>query len=155
MITPPIIIESQELLTAVISLNIPRAEIQHVMGPAVQEILGALAAQRLRPVGPWFSHHRQITPDRFDFDACFPVSAPVAPAGRVKPGRLPARTVARTVYQGPYEGLGQAWGEFSKWVAASGHAPAPDLWEVYQVGPHANPDPSAWLTELNRPLLQP
>ena len=89
----------------------------------------------------------------FDFEISVPVAAPVAAAGRVKPGRLPATTVARTVYRGPYEGLGAAWAEFSAWITASGRTPAPQLWECYVAGPESSPDPSAWRTELNRPLL--
>ena len=39
-------------------------------------------------------------------------------------------------------------------VAAGGHTPAPDLWECYVAGPESGPDPAAWRTELNRPLLR-
>jgi effector-binding domain-containing protein len=83
-----------------------------------------------------------------------PVDGPVKAAGRVTPGRLPATTVARTVYRGPYEGLGSAWGQFMAWIAAQGHTPAQDLWEVYAAGPESGPDPAAWRTELNRPLAR-
>lgn len=34
-----------------------------------------------------------------------------------------------------------------------GHLPAA-TWERYLVGPDADPDPSAWRTELNRPLVE-
>lgn len=51
-----------------------------------------------------------MDPDTFDFEVGVPVAAPVAAAGRVKPGELPAATVARTVYHGDYSGLGEAWG---------------------------------------------
>ena len=61
--------------------------------------------------------------------------------------------MARTVYHGPYEGLGAAWGEFMDWIAANGHTPADDLWEVYSVGPETSPDPAGWRTEFNRPLV--
>jgi effector-binding domain-containing protein len=87
-----------------------------------------------------------------DFEIGVPVTAPVAAAGRVEAGRLPAATVARTVYHGPYEGLGPAWAEFGAWIAAEGHTPGPDLWECYIAGPESNPDPATWRTQLNRPL---
>jgi effector-binding domain-containing protein len=61
--------------------------------------------------------------------------------------------VARVVYRGPYEGLGAAWGEFDAWIAANGHKPGTDLWECYVAGPESSPDPAAWRTELNRPLV--
>jgi effector-binding domain-containing protein len=83
-----------------------------------------------------------------------PVTAPVAAAGRVKPGQLPATTVARTVFQGAYEGLGAAWGEFDAWIVANGHTPGPDLWECYVAGPESSSDSASWRTELNRPLVR-
>ena len=94
-----------------------------------------------------------MKPDIFDFELGVPVTVPVAAAGRVKPGQLPATRVARTVYRGPYEGLGAAWGEFHAWIAAEGHTPGTDLWECYVAGPQSNPDPVTWRTELNRPLI--
>lgn len=30
----------------------------------------------------------------------------------------------------------------------------PDAWERYVVGPGSDPDPSAWRTELSRPLAE-
>lgn len=45
-----------------------------------------------------------MDPAIFDFEISVPVTSPVAAAGRVKPGQLPATKVARTIYHGPYEG---------------------------------------------------
>lgn len=152
MLEQPQITQTAAQATAVIRLTIPRAEIQQVMGPGYRELLAAVAAQGVATTGPWFSHHLRMDPDVFDFEIGVPVAAPVSAAGRVQPGELRAATVARTVYRGPYEGLPAAWGEFMAWVAAQGHAPAPDLWERYVAGPESGPDPAAWRTELNRPL---
>jgi effector-binding domain-containing protein len=152
-IDPPQITESAAQLTAVIHLTVPREEIRHVMGPGLGELREALAAQGIAAAGPWFTHHLRMDPEVFDFEICVPVTSPVAPAGRVRPGQLPAARVARTVYHGPYEGLSDAWGEFMGWIEAQGHTPAPDLWECYVAGPESSPDPAAWRTELNRPLL--
>jgi effector-binding domain-containing protein len=134
-------------------LTIPRADIQHVMGPGIGELLAAVRAQALTPTGPVFAHHLRMDPGTFDFELGVSVSAPVTPAGRVRPGSSPAMTVARTVYHGKYEGLGAAWGEFNAWVKANGHTPAADLWECYVAGPESNPDPASWRTELMRPLV--
>jgi effector-binding domain-containing protein len=123
------------------------------MGPGISEVMAAVAAQGIAPTGPWFTHHLRMDPAIFDFEICVPVSTPVAPVGRVKPGQLPAARVARTIYRGPYEGLGAAWGEFDAWIASQGLTPGPDLWEVYAVGPESSPDPADWRTELNRPLI--
>lgn len=154
MIDTPQITESAERLTAVISLLIPRDQIQTVMGPAIGEIYATLAAQGIAPAGPWLTYHRRRPTDTFDFDVCVPITKPVEAAGRVKPGRLPASKVARTVYQGNYDGLGTAWGEFCDWIEANGHPAREELWECYLVGPESSNDPAAWRTELNRPLAE-
>jgi effector-binding domain-containing protein len=154
MLDRPQILRTAAQPTAIIRLTIPRAEIRHVMGPGYRELMAAVVAQRIALAGPWFSHHLRMDPDTFDFELGVPVAAPIAAAGRVQPGQLSAATVARTVYRGPYEGLGAAWGEFNAWIAAEGHTPAPNLWECYVAGPESSPDPAAWRTELNRPLVR-
>ncbi|MBV8199525.1 MAG: GyrI-like domain-containing protein, partial [Acidobacteria bacterium] len=139
---------------AVIRLTIQREEIRQVMGPGRAELMAAVAAQGIAPAGPWFSHHLRMDPKIFDFEIGVPVTTPISAAGRVRPGQLPATTAARTVYHGTYEGLASAWSELNAWVAASGHAPAQDLWESYVAGPESNPDPATWRTELTRPLAR-
>ena len=108
MLDKPHIVRTQAQATAVIKLTIPRAEIQRVMGPAIAEVMGAIAAQDIAPAGPVFSHHFKITPDTFDFEVGVPVARAVSETGRVKASQLPAATLARTVYHGPYEGLAAA-----------------------------------------------
>jgi effector-binding domain-containing protein len=154
MLDRPQIVTTETQPAAVIRLTIPRADIQRVMGPAIGEVMGAIAAQGVAPAGPVFSHHFRMDPDVFDFEVGVPVTGPVADTGRVRVSELPAATVARTVYQGPYEGLGAAWGEFGKWIASEGHEAAADLWECYVAGPESSPDPATWRTELNRPLTR-
>ena len=154
MIDTPRITRTDAQPTAMIHLTVAREEMRHVMGPGIGEVMAAVAAQGVGPAGPWFTHHLKMDPGTFDFEICVPVTAPVVATGRVKPGVLPAaEKVARTVYHGPYEGLAAAWGEFEAWIAANGHAAAPDLWESYVAGPESSADPAAWRTELNRPLL--
>ncbi|HEY3271911.1 MAG TPA: GyrI-like domain-containing protein [Geothrix sp.] len=153
MLDVPQIIQVAAQAAAVIPFRIPRSAIQQVMGSGIQELLATLATQGIAPVGPVFSHHFRMDPDVFEFEIGVPIIDPVAPAGRVRPGGLPAATVARTTYRGGYEGLGHAWGEFEAWLRAAGHTPALDLWECYAAGPESGPDPAAWRTELVRPLL--
>jgi effector-binding domain-containing protein len=155
MIDTPQIVATEARPTAVVRLTVPRHEIQQVMGPAIGEVMAAVAAQGVGPAGPVYSYHFRMDPGVFDFEVGVPVSAPVAPVGRVVASRLPASSrVARTVYRGPYEGLGPAWGEFNEWVRANGLAPSPSLWECYLSGPESSANPADWRTELNRPLLE-
>lgn len=153
MIEAPEVTRTTEQTAAVIHITIPRKKMPEVMGPAIGELMEAIAAQGIAPAGPLFAHHLKMEPETFDFELGVPVTQPVASAGRVKAGRLPAAKVARTVYHGPYEGLPGAWGEFDKWIESEGYAQAPNLWERYVEGPDSSPDPATWRTELNRPLV--
>ena len=152
MLARPEIVQTIAQTAAVIHLAIPRNEMMKAFGPAVGELMAALAAQGVQPIGAVFAHHLKMSPDIFDFELGVKVAAPVKAAGRVQPGELPAAKVARAVYSGPYEGLLAAWHEFDKWMKGNGHQQAADLWEVYSVGPQSTPDPADWRTELNRPL---
>jgi uncharacterized protein YndB with AHSA1/START domain/effector-binding domain-containing protein len=149
----PVVAKTTPQLVAAIHITIPRSQIRSVMGPGLNEVMSAVSAQAIGPAGSWFTHHLKITPETFDFEICVPVNAPVAPAGRVVAREVPAMRIASTVYRGPYEELGDAWGEFDRWLVAGGHVPAPDLYEFYTVGPESRRAPSEWQTELRRPLL--
>jgi effector-binding domain-containing protein len=153
MIDEPEIVQTQVQPIARIRLTVPRDEIREVMGPGYTELMDTLAVQGVAPTGPWLTHHLRMDPEVFDFEIGVPVAEPITPTGRVEAGELPAARVARTVYHGSYEGLGPAWGELDAWLAAEGHAPRGDLWEVYVAGPESGPDPSGWRTQLNRPLV--
>jgi effector-binding domain-containing protein len=154
MIESPRVETSEAQTTAVIRIEVPRAEIQKVMEPAIAEVLHVLQAQGVQPTGPLFSYHHRMDPAVFDFEVGFPVGRPVRPSGRVVPSRLPSATVARAVYRGPYEGLGTGWGELMEWMKTEGHEGGPTLWERYLAGPETGPDTSKWRTELNRPLVE-
>ncbi len=153
MLDEPQIVRIDAQPAAVIRLTIPRADIQKVMGPAIGEVMSAIAAQGIPPEGPVFTHHMRMDSATFDFEVGVAVGTTFSATGRVKPGQLPAGTVVRTVYRGPYEGLHAAWAEFEAWIAAEGHSAAPNLWERYVSGPESSADPTQWQTELNRPLL--
>jgi effector-binding domain-containing protein len=152
MIDPPRLVDTISQRAAVIRITIPCSEMSKVMGPAFGELMAAVTAQGIAVTGPWYSHHFRMDPDTFDFEIGVPVAAAIEPAGRVAPGELPGGRVVRTVFHGNYPGLGAAWGEFMAWIEAEGLVVRNDLWEQYVVGPEASPDPSAWRTELNRPL---
>ncbi len=153
MIDTPQITEITAQLAATIHLTIPRSEIRSAMGPGIAEVMAAVKAQGIGPAGPWFTHHLKMDPATFDFEICVPVTAPIAPVGRVKPGLFRAARVARTTYYGDYAGLSEGWGEFKAWIAANGHAAGADLYECYLVGPESSPNSTDWRTELSQPLI--
>jgi effector-binding domain-containing protein len=162
VIEPPEIVETNAQAAAVIRVTTPRDRIQEVMEPAIHEVIDAVSEQGVGPAGPVFAHYLSMPTDEFDFEVGVPVSGPVRPTGRMVPGQLPAATVARTVYRGPYEGLHEAWREFGERaerelgerLQAEGLRPGATLWERYVSGPESSPDPGAWRTALNRPLVR-
>jgi effector-binding domain-containing protein len=154
MIDTPHIVQTPVQSTAVIHITVPRDQIQHVMGPGHSELMAVLNAQGVVPSGRWFTHHFRMDPAIFDFEIGFPVTEPVAAAGRVTPGQLAATTAARTIYHGSYEGLASAWRELDAWIASQGRAKGPSLRETYLTDPSSHPDPATWRTELTRPLTK-
>jgi len=153
MLDNPEVIQTDEQLTAVIHLTVPRAEISNVMGSAIAEVMSVISAQGIVPVGACFSYHLKRPSDIFDFEVGFPVNKPITSNGRVKLSKLPAAKVIRTTYRGGYEGLGAAWGEFCVWIESNGFSAQDSLWECYTSGPESDLDPAKWCTELNRPLM--
>lgn len=153
MIETPHIVESPAQQTAVIRLAVPREEIRQVMGPAIREVMAAVAAQGLAPAGPVFAYHFRMDPRVFDFEVGAPVEGSIVQDGRVAPAEMPARRVVRTVYHGGYEGLADAWREFEAWIKGEGLETTIALWESYLTSPESSPDPADWRTELNRPLM--
>ncbi|SDO10147.1 GyrI-like domain-containing protein [Afipia sp. GAS231] len=153
MIEPLRTVKTASQPIALIPIQVPRAEIQKVMGPGLMELKAAVAAQNIAVVGPWFTHHVRDPGAVFDFEICLPVAAAVAPVGRVRPGQWPAMTIAQTTYHGGYEGLGGAWGEFIAMIKAAGHTTADGLYETYAVGPETSMDPGAWRTVLSKALV--
>lgn len=153
MIDTPKVVEGSARQIAYIHLTVPRDEIQFVMGPGITEIVETITAQGIAITGPWFTHHLRRPTDSFDFNICFPVATPVKETGRVKSAIIPAAQTIQTVYQGPYEGLGDAWGEFIKWIDNSNHETGEDLFECYVQGPQTSDDSSTWRTELSRQLV--
>ena len=149
MNTPPQLITSKELPSAVIHLTIPGRDMPKHMDPAIQEILKTLADQGMQPAGPMFSYHHRRPSDTFDFEIGFPVAKAIKPAGRVLNSRLPSVKVARSVYQGPYEGLAQAWGELQGWVRSNKHGETGRFWESYLNNPNEVSSPKEYRTELN------
>src|SRR6266851_5280959 len=103
MIDTPQITQTAGLLTAFVHLTVPREDVRKVMGPGLDEVKAAIAAQGIATTGPWFTHHLRMEPGIFDFEICVPVTAPIEPVGRVEAGQWPVTTVARTVFHGDYE----------------------------------------------------
>ena len=64
MLATPQILETSAQQAAIIHLTVPRSEMMSVFGPAIGELMSALAAQGVEPVGAVFAHHHQDEPRR-------------------------------------------------------------------------------------------
>jgi len=73
MIDPPEITDSAEQLAAVIHLTIPRGEIGQHMGPAIQELFGAVAEQGLAPLARGSPTTSAWTPRRSTWRSACPL----------------------------------------------------------------------------------
>lgn len=149
MITPPEVITTKEIITAVIPLVIPGRDMPKYMDPAIQEVIKAITSQGANMTGLMFSFHRRRPSDTFDFEIGFPVSKAIKPEGRVINSKLPSVKIVRSVYQGPYEGLAQAWPALQKWVRSNGHGETGRFWESYLNNPNEVKSPNDYRTELN------
>jgi len=149
MVTPPEVITTKEIPTAVIPLLIPCQDMGKYMDPAIQEVIKAITGQGIAIAGPMFSYHKRRPSDSFDFEIGFPVSKAIKAEGRVINGKLPAVKVVRSVHQGPYDNMGQAWGALQKWVREQGYGETGRFWESYLNNPDEVKDPKDYLTELN------
>ncbi len=67
MITTPQILRTEAQAAAVIRLTVPRSEMRKVFGPAVGELMAALAEQGVKPVGAVFRPPSQDDPGYLRF----------------------------------------------------------------------------------------
>jgi len=120
---------------------------------AYGEILGHIGRLGARPAGPPFAiyHDPEFKEDDVDLEVGFPVSEPVASAGRVVGRTLPGGPVASTIHAGPYDEVGPAYRAVAAWVQEHGHEMAGPPREVYLVGP-GMAEPAAYRTEIVFPV---
>lgn len=122
--------ELPEQQVAVVSGSVAHDGIGPFLSGAFGEVTTVVAEQGLQITGPPFARYRMIE-GGWEVEAGFPVSAPVSPEGRVRPGTLPGGPVARVVYRGPYQGVAEAYEALERWVQDSGDHVAGAPWETY------------------------
>lgn len=110
MIETPEITNSRQVTVAVIHIKCPREKIQSEVGPAIKEILAALASEGHAPQGPMFMHHLTMSKSHFDVELGFPINAPLGERARkderTARGASSAHDLSRTL-RGPFFGLGR------------------------------------------------
>jgi effector-binding domain-containing protein len=138
---------------AYIHLQIAKADIQHMMGPAIQEVYAVIKVQSAQVAGAHFTVHHAISADGWDFDVCVPVASPVFTSGRVLHKVLTPHQAATASYLGPYEGLHTGWLALRAWMDVQGYQRAAWICEVYETGPASGLAVSEWKTQLYQPIV--
>ena len=126
---------------------------------AFPELFGWLASQGIAPAGPPFIRYLVIDmAGDLRIELGVPVSAPVAGAGRIKPGVLPAGSYAVLRHTGPYDGLVASNAALQQWAADHGvrfdthETGQGSAWggrvEHYLTDPSQEPDPARWETDV-------
>lgn len=137
---------------AIISAEVPPAELPKTIGEAMCEIEAHLTEAGVEIAGPPFVRYLGFGPGPLKAEIGFPVLRPAPHVGRMYPGRLPGGRVASIVHIGPYETLEQTYGKLQAWLAEAGIQGTGPMWEVYWSDPEAEPDPATWRTEILLPL---
>lgn len=127
-------------------------ELGKVMGPLFGEVFRHIQQHGQAPAGMPLAIYHSMDAGAVDLECAIPVRSPVAGAGRIASGQLPACTAATVTHVGPYQELGKTWEALTAWLASEGFEPAGAPWEVYVTDPGAEPDQSKWRTDLFFPV---
>jgi len=132
--------------------SIPRAQLQ----PMLAECFGKLFAhghQAGLPIAGWpVARYLAVGTGLWTVEAAMPLAAPVAGAGEMQAGMLPAGPVAMAIHAGPYQQLPETYAAIEQWMAVNGAKAGGAPWESYVTDPGQHPDPQDWRTEVCWPL---
>lgn len=151
----------QEQHAAVVGGRLTMERIADFLGGAFSEVMAAVSAQGLHPVGPPFARYRFVDGDgwptaaggpvELDVEAGFPVSGSLTPTGRVAASTLPGGRVATTMHIGSYAEVGAAYDAAQQFLTDEGFEVAGAPWESYLDDPEV-PEPRTEVFLPCRPL---
>ena len=128
------------------------SELGQVMGPLFGEVHEYIQKNSGQAAGMPLAIYYAPPGDTVDLECAIPVASPMAGAGHVKAGELPACTAATVTHVGPYDALDKTWAGLMAWMASQGLEGASPPWEAYVTDPGAEPDPSKWRTDIFFPV---
>ncbi len=135
-----------------IRTTVAMSEIGKVMGTLFGEVYGYVQRNGGQAAGMPLAIYYSPPGDTVDLECAIPVASPMAGAGRVQAGELPAGTAATAAHVGPYEALSRTWAGLMAWMESQGLEGAGAPWEVYVTDPGAEPDQSKWRTDIFFPV---
>jgi effector-binding domain-containing protein len=98
---------------------------------ACTEVATYLFHQGIPPSGYAFARSHPVHDDLIEVEAGFPVAAPIAGSGLVRPSTLPAGPVIVARHRGAHEKIGLARHAIDDWLRSEGADRAGDSWEIY------------------------
>ena len=135
-----------------IRTTVAMSEIGKVMGPLFGEVHGYIQRSGGQPAGMPLALYHSMPGETVELECAIRVAAPLAGAGRVQAGALPAGTAATVTHVGPYDDLPKTWAVLTEWMKSQNLEGAGAPWEVYVTDPGAEPDPSKWRTDIFFPV---
>lgn len=137
--------------TAVRRATLRVTEIGSWLAGTYGAVAAVLAAQRIGPAGPPFARYHLVEDDRFEVEAGFVATHPVAATVDVEASSLPGGPAAVTLHVGPYDAMEPTYTRLQSWLTTEGYRPEGDAWEIYLSDPNTEHDPATWRTEVVMP----
>ena len=146
------IAEHSEQATAAVRAQVPMAELADFFSHAFADIMAALQAQGVQPVGPPFGKYYGQPGALVDVEAGFPVPRVIAPAGNVVPGSLPAGRIVEAMHLGSFDTLANTYGDIESFFSENKLKPSEVMWENYLADPGAEQSPEHARTQICWPV---
>ncbi len=147
------IVELDPNPAAVVTDEVPLAELTGFFAGAFSAVMAAVAEQGLTFTGPPFAYYPAAPTDKVRVTAGLPVDGEIAPSGEVRPFTRPGGRAVVAVHVGPYESLESTYHDMLEWMGEQGVRPAAGMWEEYLSDPAAQPDPATWRTRVVWPVV--
>ena len=126
-------------------------------GKLLDELYGTLAKNQVRPMGPPLAiyHDEGFKEKDVDVETAVSVTqSSLKENGRLSITFLPTVQVASVLHQGPYDTLSLAYQAILQWINNNNYQiTGPDR-EIYLRGPGRNVKPTAYVTEIQFPVVK-
>jgi effector-binding domain-containing protein len=116
------------------------------------ELREIIKKQGLDNSGPAFGIYHSFTKENVKVEAGFVIDGTPKEQGRAKTIQTYGGNAICARHVGPYRGLGNAWGEFNKWVKENNYRAAGNCYELYVNDPGNEKDDSKLITDLYLPI---
>ncbi|HPE90534.1 MAG TPA: GyrI-like domain-containing protein [Spirochaetia bacterium] len=133
------IIECAERDALSVRYRTPAAKLPETMGPVYGEIAAFMGKNGVPFAGPPFAMYYNMDMDDLDVEVGFPVAAPVAGGGRVRPGKLPGGRHATASHKGSYETIAKTYDALTAFCKERGLELEERMYEEYMNSPEEVP----------------